>query len=158
MELRLETNITEEQPWNKIYSYNINKRGELEYTTEKHRVVAGLDVPPKVSSLGIVLGHLQTEADPATQFHHLRLCTKARLVAVLRSHHFEGLSDVARALDDNQEFLKNIGRPLNVQIHSESAASLLSYNDDKVQFRGLVNLLILLLVTYAVRQIMSSLE
>lgn len=102
MELRLETNIHEEQPWFKVYSYKINKRGAFEYCTEKARVENGQDVLPPVLSLGIVLGRLQTQADSETHFYHLRLCTQTRLKAVIRSRSFENLQEVQRALDDNQ--------------------------------------------------------
>ena len=54
--------------------------------------------------------------------------------------------------------LANVGRPLHVQIHDSSHSSVLSSDSDKIQFRGLVNLLVLLLFSYTFRAIFISLE
>jgi hypothetical protein len=54
--------------------------------------------------------------------------------------------------------LANIGRPLAVQIHDSTHTSILSSDSENIEFRGLVNLLVLLLLTYTIRAVIDSLN
>jgi hypothetical protein len=54
--------------------------------------------------------------------------------------------------------LANIGRPLTVQIHDSQHSSILSSDGENIQLRGLVNLLVLILLTYTFRAAVDSLE
>jgi len=54
--------------------------------------------------------------------------------------------------------LANIGRPLAMQIHDSVHSSILSSESGDVPFRGLVNLLVLILLTYTIRALIESLE
>jgi hypothetical protein len=60
--------------------------------------------------------------------------------------------------DDARKNLSNIGRPLTVQIHDSHHSSILSSDSENIELRGLVNLLVLILLTYTFRATITSLE
>ena len=61
-------------------------------------------------------------------------------------------------LDEFKKNLNNIGRPLTIQLHNQKENSYLSSTSDKIQLKGLVNLLSLLLITYNIRAMIDSIE
>jgi hypothetical protein len=79
-------------------------------------------------------------------------------VAVIRSNEYQLLSTMKSTMDDQRKNLSNIGRPLTVQIHDSHHSSILSSDSQNIQFRGLVNLLVLILLTYTIRALIASLE
>jgi len=61
-------------------------------------------------------------------------------------------------MDDNAGKTNDIGRPLLARVHDHFESSLLQANGQRVEFRGLINLLTLLLMSYNLQSILESLE
>lgn len=62
-------------------------------------------------------------------------------------------------MDDNTNKTEDIGRPLFVRVHDHQEHSLLTASGrDRVEFRGLINLLTLLLISYNAHNILVSIE
>lgn len=78
--------------------------------------------------------------------------------AILRSNEYQLLQSIKIAMEDSKKLLANIGRPLAVQIHDSTHTSILSSDSNSIEFRGLVNLLVLILLTYTFRAVIDSLD
>lgn len=53
----------------------------------------------------------------------------------------------------NTKELKDVGRALGLVIHDKPHDSYLSASDDNISLRGLVNLLVLILLSYTIRAV-----
>lgn len=61
-------------------------------------------------------------------------------------------------MDDAAGKVSDIGRPLFVRVHDHFASSMLSASSKTVEFRGMINLLTLLLVSYNLQSVLVSIE
>eukprot|EP00347_Sterkiella_histriomuscorum_P005011 403358242 len=131
--------------WSKVY-YQIVK-GEFMYTTSKD------------GNLFHQLINEQKKLRISILFYLLKFYDEKRKELLqLRCKEYQTLQNINTDIEENNKYLQDIGRPLTVQIHETSHKSYLSVNPDKIQFRGLVNLLVLILLSYTVRAVVQSLE
>ena len=69
------------------------------------------------------------------------------------------LKQIENQIKDAQHKLTNLGLPLTIEPHEKSSESYLSaHASSDISYRGMVNLLILILMTYHIRMIVASIE
>ena len=77
----------------------------------------------------------------------------------MKCEDFKILQSIKSNMDDNSGKTEEIGRPLFVRVHDHQEHSLLTASGrDRVEFRGLINLLTLLLISYNLQSVLLSLE
>ena len=83
---------------------------------------------------------------------------KGQEIAQIKANRLEPLKRIVEDIKDQRQQLENIGLPLTIEPHDKAASSLLSEKgEQEISLRGMVNLLILILLCYHIRMIVSSL-
>ena len=93
------------------------------------------------------------------EFYHLKIVLKTGKEIEMRSTRLEPLKNLAEQIKDAAQQLENLGLPLTIEPHEKGRESLLSgEGSEEISLRGMVNLLILLLLCYHVKNIIVSLD
>lgn len=106
--------------------------------------------------LKIKIQDIEAEAE---FWHYMKITMNDGKEIELKSLELEPLKSLAENIKDAKQQLENLGLPLTIQPHEKPNISLLSsQNTQDIPMRGMVNLLILLLLCYHIRMIVSSLQ
>ena len=84
--------------------------------------------------------------------------SRGEKLALLKSEDYKQLQNLKSNMDDASGKVQDIGRPLFVRVHDHFASSMLSASSKTVEFRGMINLLTLLLVSYNLQSVLQSIE
>lgn len=137
--------------WRIIYCQVNN--GTLEYTTNKHEARQGDFVPDwyvisKDQADGTIV-KLQQKVKGKN--------TKSKFLKIQHDERYPNdLSELWNALDEFSKSSVDIGRPLNYDVHVARGVSALSRNSEHTEYRGLVNILLILLVLSNIRFVISK--
>ena len=98
------------------------------------------------------------EASAEEPQHHrlLLIDSKKKTVAELRCASLQPLKDIQNQIADTLQRLDNLGLPLTVDPHDGENTSFLN-SGNKIELRGLVNLQMLMLLSYHFRDVAITL-
>lgn len=91
-------------------------------------------------------------------FKTLKLETKKGKVMMLRAERVEELIYIKNKLDEHQTDSKLMGRPLAMSFHNGWKISPLERDSKNISFKGLLNLMVILLVLSNFRKIVFNFE
>ena len=95
------------------------------------------------------------QPDKCDDQHCMKLSNEKKEIFI-RTVNQEDLIGIKNALDEYQKTTANLGRPLAYVVHTKKSQSLLAHSSKDVNFRGLMNVLVILLVATNIRHIIAS--
>jgi len=99
-------------------------------------------------------GGYDSAIDEDSEPYFIKLLNKDKHeVAQLKCHQLQPLKNLSDSIKDARQQLENLGLPLTIEPHDCHKESFL--NTDDIELRGMVNLLVLLLMSYHLRAIVD---